>query len=510
MASAMSEGEAIMAISDRALLLKGIKRTLDCDELLNFFSDFVLLDKVVILDHNIGLLVLKESTDRELLLSLAQGKSYIEDDKILLSLLNYRDAMVVYKMFKDDTRESDEEEEAREDDALESFIKREEGERRAVVSDLIKKLHGLDEDSRNQVVLGLTPKRPPKTTKLPRGLKLEKNRGSGGAFTLSPLRRGSTTKNGNGGILDEECDADASPAPQLWVPKISTFSGDGSKGEATFAQWKYEVTALVKDAAVPVSTVMLGVRRSLKGSALEIMLNMGDVVNPDPLLAKLDIIFGNVFTSEHLLEKFFGASQHKDEKVARWACRLEELAARANEKSPGVANDAMKRSKFWMGLRNDTVKTATRHKFDAGQSFEKLVVACRIAEAEPNEDNAAVEKPGQTVKVEEDKAGAQVAAIKVQMNQNDAKLSQILDMVRDLKVRVDEYEKGGNPIIQQPPNAPFRPPFNNRSGYPRPTEHAPQTQPTQHQQPLPTCHNCGDSSHFWRRCPNPRRNLNEG
>lgn len=84
---------------------------------------------------------------------------------------------------------------------------------------------------------------------------------------------------------------------------------------------------------------MQGVRRYLKGSALDVLHNMGEVVSPKAAIGKLDIVFGNVFATE-LLEKFFGAAQTDGESVAGWACRLEEIAARANEKEPGVANSA--------------------------------------------------------------------------------------------------------------------------------------------------------------------------
>lgn len=182
--------------------------------------------------------------------------------------------------------------------------------------------------------------------------------------------------------------------------------------------------------------------RSLKCAALEVLLNMGESTSAEVLLGKLEIIFGNVFTTEQLLERFFEATQKKDEQIATWACRLEELASRANEKAPGVAGAAMKRSKFWTGIRNGAVKTATRHKFDDGLSFEDLVVACRIAEAEPNPEESSKQQSSGTIAA----AAAAVSEPQVQkvqsmLSQNDAKLEELLKMVKSLQLKVDTYQK---------------------------------------------------------------------
>ena len=69
------------------------------------------------------------------------------------------------------------------------------------------------------------------------------------------------------------------------IPKLSVFTGEMLKGEASFEQWSYELETLRKTYSE--SVLRKGIQRSLKGAAGDTVYNMG----PD---ASLDTIIKNL------------------------------------------------------------------------------------------------------------------------------------------------------------------------------------------------------------------------
>jgi hypothetical protein len=98
------------------------------------------------------------------------------------------------------------------------------------------------------------------------------------------------------------------------APRLPIFSGSkASKGEVTFHQWRYEAMCLAEDPTWPEPLIMQAIRRSLRGLAGELLLNLGMKVTVLEVIAELDSTFGNVSTSEQLMENFFSARQRKEE-----------------------------------------------------------------------------------------------------------------------------------------------------------------------------------------------------
>ena len=165
-------------------------------------------------------------------------------------------------------------------------------------------------------------------------------------------------------------------------PRISNFSGDDCKGEASYSHWKYDVNCLLKDHSE--STIMSAVRRSLKGTASEVLLHLGEDIKVKGLLEKFDIVFGNVFAVEQLLEQFYSASQNINESVALWGCRLEEIVDKAKQRK-AIGSDSvssMLRSKFWSGIINSPVKEALRSSYNSGAEYVELLREARVVEME--------------------------------------------------------------------------------------------------------------------------------
>ena len=168
-------------------------------------------------------------------------------------------------------------------------------------------------------------------------------------------------------------------------PRISNFSGDDCKGEAGYSHWKYDVSCLLNDHSE--STIMSAVRRSLKGTASEVLLHFAEDIKVKGLLEKFDIVFGNVFTVEQLLEQFYSASQNVNESVALWGCRLEEIVDKAKQRK-AIGSDSvssMLRSKFWSGIINginSPVKEALRSSYNSSTQYFELLREARVVEME--------------------------------------------------------------------------------------------------------------------------------
>ncbi len=171
-------------------------------------------------------------------------------------------------------------------------------------------------------------------------------------------------------------------------PKISTFSGQKDR-HCSFKQWRYDVCALARPE--PASVVMQCIRQSLKSPASDVLLNMGQNVSVNDILDKFQVTFGNVLPPEKLLEQFYTATQHQNETIMSWGCRLEDLVNTLAEVSNiDHCKEEMLRSKFWSGLRDSYIKTALRHLYDQNVGFLALFHKAREVEIEvrPNPPNA--------------------------------------------------------------------------------------------------------------------------
>ncbi len=76
--------------------------------------------------------------------------------------------------------------------------------------------------------------------------------------------------------------------------RLSVFSGYGAKGDVSHEQWRSEVTGLSRDPCMTQNTLLQAVRRSLKGSAAEVVVHMSDYAPVQIILQKLDKMFGDV------------------------------------------------------------------------------------------------------------------------------------------------------------------------------------------------------------------------
>ncbi len=174
----------------------------------------------------------------------------------------------------------------------------------------------------------------------------------------------------------------------LPVPKLPIFSGDlvkgePSKGELSYAQWRYSVQCLEAEGHSP-AVILRSIRQSLRGTAAEVMRGLRENTTLGKVFRKFEDTFKTYLSKDQLFPMFYSAQQGFDESVAVWGCRLEDLALQIVEQG-GVSDDTsrdMLRTKFWSGLRDTHLREATRYKLDSGESYEELFRSVRKVEQE--------------------------------------------------------------------------------------------------------------------------------
>ena len=91
------------------------------------------------------------------------------------------------------------------------------------------------------------------------------------------------------------------------IPKLSIFSGERLKGEASFEQWAYELQFLRRTYGE--SALREGIQRSLRGATADTFHNMGPEATLASIIKKFTIIYGNVKSYDIQMGDFYRASQ---------------------------------------------------------------------------------------------------------------------------------------------------------------------------------------------------------
>ena len=140
-----------------------------------------------------------------------------------------------------------------------------------------------------------------------------------GSSLLFPTRR-----------IDQSTIADTVSAT-LQKPRFPYFSGD-EKDESSFESWKLEVNCILREKNFTESIVVQAVRMSLKGSARSLLLSLPETATSRQIVDKLEGVFGNVYSSESLLEKFYKQIQQPGQSIAEYGMLLESIIHPAVQK----------------------------------------------------------------------------------------------------------------------------------------------------------------------------------
>lgn len=164
-------------------------------------------------------------------------------------------------------------------------------------------------------------------------------------------------------------------------PRISLFYGDNIKGEASYAQWVYEVKCLLREKVHKPEAITQAIRNSLRGEASNLLRRLGYGASVPEILDKFESVYGEVDSKEHLLAKFYSSKQEEHEDVTKWSCRLEDILSSAVERKlvdPEKVNEMLK-NMFYQGLK-PSLKDICTYKFEQIADFDKLRVAIRKIE----------------------------------------------------------------------------------------------------------------------------------
>lgn len=220
-------------------------------------------------------------------------------------------------------------------------------------------------------------------------------------------------------------------------PKLPFFSGseEPQKGETSYEVWSFEVKCLQRQSLqnpiyLPEHMLLQSIRNSLKGVARAMLVSLGEQATVKDILHKLDGFYGNVSTSETLIQSFYNDYQKDTESIVTYGSRLEQTLSRAIRcgHADFAAKDAMLRSKFWTGLKSQELKNSTRHLYDSVKDFQVLLREIRKVEQE----EVSSSRPPTKTKVAQQQSG---------QASSDETNSQLLKQMTELMSRMKTLEQ---------------------------------------------------------------------
>ena len=223
--------------------------------------------------------------------------------------------------------------------------------------------------------------------------------------------------------------------------KLPTFSGSEQtqKGEVSYDVWSYEVRCL--KGQWPDHVLLQTVRSSLKSTAREILIPLGESASVDKILAKLEDFYGNVCTPENIMQNFYSDHQQEGESIVTYGSRLEQCISKAVRLGHIDANakDAMLRSKFWSGLKSSQLRNATRHKYESVKEFHSLLREVRQIEQEENNLKVVNTTTKSSISMATNVDNLSIQNCELEKMQNQ--LSELLGQMKKLTSRMNRLEE---------------------------------------------------------------------
>ena len=307
------------------------------------------------------------------------------------------------------------------------------------------------------------------------------------------------------------------------APRISCFMGN-NKGDTTYRQWRFEVVSLQNDGIHSEIQILEAVRRSLRGDAASVMINLGHNAGLREIVSKMDLIYGEVMSAGQMTGQFWLLNQYPGEKMANWARRADDAMAQLVLMGAVSKEGAkqMLREKFFKGLYSFNDRTSLRHRYDAGESYEDLVLGAKSLEKEnPAQDEQKSHARAQ-IQQQQLPTTAYQNAPSYQPSQNEGKLQRQVDQLSkdmaELRTMMEamnrrDKEKAERQFLEsrnsnhgnyqsvqfgpamEPPSYPFTTNYQNT------TEIRHQSGKAKKQAFRGKCRSCDQKGHKWRDCP---------
>lgn len=221
-------------------------------------------------------------------------------------------------------------------------------------------------------------------------------------------------------------------------PKLPIFSGleVPQKGEVTYEVWSLEVKCLRHIQELPEYSLLQSIRNSLRGSARDVIIPLGENATVDQILDKLEGFYGIVSTGATLMQTFYNDFQKESESIVTYGTRLEQTLSRAvtHGHIEIAAKDSILRSKFWTGLRSQQLKNSTRHLYDSKIDFKALLREIRKVDSEDASSSTPVQKQK-----------AQQQSSQAETESKDDKilkqLSDLMDRMKSMERRLEDQQQ---------------------------------------------------------------------
>ncbi|KAJ8304316.1 hypothetical protein KUTeg_017899 [Tegillarca granosa] len=203
--------------------------------------------------------------------------------------------------------------------------------------------------------------------------------------------------------------------PTYNPPRLPVFNGAEDNQSTSYEVWNFEVKCLINSQQYPEYLIAQAIRNSLRSTARNMLVSLGENATVRDILNKLDGFNGNVNTSETLMQSFYNDEQG-GETVVVYGSRLEDKLSKAIQGRSEL--------KFWNGLRKN-LKEATRHLHDSTSGFQTLLREVRKVE--------------QKVSSVKERSGS-ASSVTQQIEVGNSEMQQVLKAVKELSVRMETME----------------------------------------------------------------------
>ena len=319
------------------------------------------------------------------------------------------------------------------------------------------------------------------------------------------------------------------------IPKLSVFSGERLKGEASFEQWSYELQSLRKTYSE--SALREGIQRSLKGAAADTVCNMGPDATLDNIIKKFSIIYGNVKPYDILMGDFYRAEQGEEETVTSFATCIEGLLSYVRDKFPHqiplAREQQLLKDRLFHGSQKGIRDSVKYRHADTTVDYMSFLEECRKAEDENGVGQAKAKAKGKikiaaaAINSPLSYSDAFAKQLKKQQQQFETLMGKVQTLVSTLQAHNAQSTSSfrqGNPALgmrgrgrmsfhsnggRGVPGGGGPPPHGRWRGQPQPqgpnsqqaTTHSQQEQGNVKTYTDRQCWQCGEVGHLRRSCP---------
>ena len=245
-------------------------------------------------------------------------------------------------------------------------------------------------------------------------------------------------------------------ALRINIPKLSTFSGERTKGEVSFEQWSYELQTLRKTYSD--SALRKGIQCSLKGAAADTVRNMGPDVPLDTIIKKFTIVYGNVKSFDLLMRDFYCADQGAEQSIPSFATWVEGLLSQIHdkylEKLTSPEEQRLLKDRLFHGCKKSIWDSVKYCFADPRIDYMHFLEECRKAEDEDKVDQTKPKPPKAKVAAatvpptREDELAKQLRYQQYQIDSLVGQVKKLVSAVKTTRVSSRGANTTGGPGMQ--------------------------------------------------------------